>query len=348
MATKFIDYYEVLGVPRDADEETIKKAYRKLAMKWHPDRHKGADREKAEEKFKQINEAYEVLKDPEKRKKYDQFGRNWQHGQEFRPPPGGRRVSPEEFEEIFGEGMGFSDFFASLFGEDILRGFGRGRRRGGRHRRFRHRGADVRAELELPLGRALAGGKSAFEVPAQQTCHACGGVGFLDEHVCPACAGVGHVRRPRRVEVKLPSEIRDGMTLRLKGLGEAGVDGGEPGDLYLTIRLVGDDTYRIEGLDVTADVPVAPWELIDGCKVDVRTPKGVVTIRVPPGTPSGRRLRVPGHGLADADGRRGDFYARLIGGLPSTLTERQKELLREAGKAGPSEVAGGARVGGKP
>ena len=182
---KFQDYYEVLGVPRDASADDIKKAFRKLALKWHPDRHKEGEREHAEATFKGINEAYEVLSDPEKRKRYDQFGQNWQHGQEFNPGPEDVRMRPEDFERRFGRG-GFSEFFESMFGDQFGSAF---ERRGGQaHRRFRHRGADVRAELGLTLEDSLRGGKRRFEVPTVQTCPRCGGVGFIDDHVCPTCA----------------------------------------------------------------------------------------------------------------------------------------------------------------
>ncbi|HZL98688.1 MAG TPA: DnaJ domain-containing protein, partial [Planctomycetota bacterium] len=178
---KFQDYYEVLGVPRAAGPEEIKKAYRKLALKWHPDRHKGASQKDAEERFKRISEAYEVLSDPEKRTRYDQFGQHWKHGQEFTPPPGAggrtRSMTPEEFEQLFGGSAGgFSDFFTSLFGDQFRQASARGE---GRHRRFRMRGADVQAELPLSVGEALAGGKRRFELPTTTPCPRCGGVGFL-------------------------------------------------------------------------------------------------------------------------------------------------------------------------
>ena len=167
---QFQDYYEVLGVARDASPDEIKKAYRKLALKWHPDRHQGAAAEEAEREFKRISEANEVLSDPEKRARYDRFGENWEHGQEFTPPPGSQRYSREDFEQAFGGGGGFSDFFSSLFGEDYQREFG-GRARS--HPRYRHRGADVRAELPLTLGQVLEGGKRRFELPVSVACSLC-------------------------------------------------------------------------------------------------------------------------------------------------------------------------------
>ncbi len=339
---KFQDYYEILGVARDADADAIRKAYRKLAMKWHPDRHQADAKDEAEAKFKSITEAYEVLSDPEKRKKYDRFGENWEHGQEFRPPPGGRTMSPEEFAEIFGE-SGFSDFFTSIFGDDVRRGF---KDSGARHTRFRYRGADVRAELNLPMSRAVQGGKNSFEVPASTPCSRCGGVGFVDHHVCPTCAGVGVTRTRKAIDLTLPKSLRDGMSLRLRGLGEPGVDGGETGDLLLTLRLESDDNYRVNGADIEGEVPVAPWELIDGAKVDVRTPDGVLVVTVPPNTRAGAKLRLKGRGLDDGHGGRGDFIVRVRCSLPDRLTDAQKELLRKLAAEGPNLVSGGAREGG--
>lgn len=347
---KFQDYYEVLGVPRTASPDEIKKAYRKLALKWHPDRHKGAAQKDAEERFKRISEAYEVLSDAGNRTKYDQFGEHWKHGQEFTPPPGAggagpgghaRSMTPEEFQQMFGGSAGgFSDFFTSMFGDQFRQASGHG---AGRHQRFRVRGADVQAELPLGVREALAGGKRSFELPTTAPCPRCGGVGFVGEHVCPTCMGVGQVHGHKTVAVSIPKSIRDGQTLRLKGLGEPGDAGGEPGDLLLTIRLSGDDVYRIEGADLYADVPVAPWEALAGSKLDVRTPDGVFTLTVPANTRAGQKLRLRGKGLDDGQGGRGDFYAVIRLALPEQLNERQKQLLKELSLAGPNLVGGGAR-----
>jgi len=335
---EFQDYYSVLGVAREASGDDIKKAYRKLALKWHPDRHaEGKERDQAEQKFKRIAEAYEVLSDPEKRSKYDRFGQNWQHGQDFQPPPGEPRMSPEEFEAQFGRG-GFSEFFESLFGEQLRRQ----QSGGGRHGRFRHRGADVRAELSLPVSQALAGGKSRFDIPVTKTCDRCGGVGFVGEHVCPACVGVGRVRERRTIDVTIPSPVRDGTTMRLRGMGEVGDTDGETGDLYLTIRLVSDDVFRIHGDDVEADLPLAPWEAELGTRVGVRTPTGVVQLTVKEGTRAGAKLRIRGKGLENAQGQRGDFYAIVRLALPE-LGDSQREQLRKLADITPGKVAGGAR-----
>lgn len=340
---KFQDYYEILGVPRDGSEEQIKQAYRKLALKWHPDRHHGEEKEKAEVEFKHITEAHEVLSDPEKRSRYDRFGENWEHGQDFQPPPGARTMSREEFSKMFGEGGGFSDFFTSMFGDHVRQGFGGGPTQ---HRRFKHRGSDVRAELRLPLGRAIEGGRSSFEVPASTACLRCGGVGFVEDHVCPSCGGVGQVRAMKKVDLTIPENVCDGMTLRLKGLGETGIDGGEQGDLYLTLTLESDDVYRRRGSNVEADVGVAPWELVDGAKIDVQTPDGVVVVTVPPDTRVGSKLRLKERGLPADGGRKGDFFAVLRCVLPEPTSDEQKDLLRKLKEGGSGEITGGARQGG--
>lgn len=325
---KFQDYYEALGVARTASADEIKKAYRQLALKWHPDRHKEGQRAEAEQRFKRISEAYEVLSDPEKRAKYDRFGEHWKQGEDFAPPPGTRTMSPEEFERAFGGQGAFSDFFESLFGDEMRRDFGGERT----HARFRQRGADVRAELTLPATQAVLRGKSGFSIPAQGTCPRCGGVGFVGagrgEHVCPTCAGVGAVRSEKRIELTIPEGVRDGLELRLKGLGEPG-EGGTSGDLYLTLHVASDASYRVSGSDLETDLAVTPWDAFLGTKGEVRTALGLATVTIPPGTPAGTRLRLRGQGLASAAGGRGDLFAvvRLV--LPAELSARQKELLRE-------------------
>jgi DnaJ-class molecular chaperone len=237
---------------------------------------------------------------------------------------------------------GFSDFFTGMFG-DI---FGR-EVRGRRHARYRHRGADARAELAIPVGQAVQGGTSRFELPVTVACPTCGGVGFVQEHVCPTCVGVGAVHQRKTVELRIPADVRDGLVLRLKGLGEPG-EGGEAGDLHVTLRLVGDDVFTLrdaEKGDVEVEVPVAPWEAAFGAKVDVRTPRGMVALTIPAGTRGGAKLRMRGMGLANAGGARGEVQAvvRLV--LPEPLSARQIELLRELQSAGDARVSGGAREG---
>lgn len=326
---RFQDYYDVLGVPRDAKPEVIKKAYRKLALEWHPDRHAGAA--KAEARFKQINEAYEVLADPEKRSKYDRFGEHWEQGQEFQPPPGSagtRAASGADSEAAFGAGgdQGFSEFFRSMFGEQYAQNFAGGPKT---HARYRYRGADVRAELRLPLSVAIEGGRHGFEFLAEASCPTCGGTGFVDPHVCPTCGGLGRVRRHKQVELKIPDNVRDGMKLRLRGLGEAGDGGGEVGDLHLTLRFADDEHYRLVNGQLEAQAVVTPWAAHAGGKLDVRTAQGVITVSVPAGSRTGSRLRLRGQGFSDGHGGHADAYLRLSMDLPTSLSDRQKALLEE-------------------
>jgi DnaJ-class molecular chaperone len=344
---EFQDYYKTLGVERSADADEIKKAYRKLALKWHPDRHAAAERDAAEEQFKKVNEAYEVLSDPEKRERYDRFGENWQQGETVDPSSQQRytRMTPEEFEARFGA-SGFSDFFESFFGDQYAREF-RDTREGPdaarSHRRFRMRGADVRAELSLPVSTALAGGKQRFDVPATRACERCGGLGVIGKHVCPACVGMGSVRTRKTIDLKIPDTVHDGMTMRLAGLGDPGADGAPAGDLFVTIRLASDDRFTIEGDALYADLPLAPWEMVRGARVLISTPDGGVAVNVAPATKPATRLRLRGKGLRRADGSRGDLYVvvRLV--LPEPLSPRQKELLDELERAGTGKVRGGVR-----
>lgn len=321
---KFRDYYELLGVARDVDAAALKKAYRKLALEWHPDRHQGAERARAEARFKELNEAYEVLSDPEKRAQYDRFGKDWESGQEFTPPAGRGGAGGREFEDLFGQGEGFSDFFRSMFGEQYAEEF-RARARTPRQRR----GGDVEAELELPIGLALEGGVHAFELPGTTDCPTCAGDGSLGQHTCPTCAGLARVRRSRHIDLRIPADVRDGMALRLRGLGEPGVGGAEAGDLLLRLRLADDRSFALVDGALEARVKVTPWDAHVGTRVDVRTARGTATVTVPPKTRSGRRLRLRGQGFADGRGGHGDAYVRLELDLPEVLSEREGRLLEE-------------------
>ncbi len=346
---KFQDYYTTLGVARNATAADIKRAYRKLAKDWHPDRHPPHKRKDAEEKFKALSEANEVLSDPEKRKRFDALGEHWRHGQDFQPPPGGggtgfRNVDPEEFARMFGGagrgaaggGGGFSDFFGQMFG-DMFGGAGGGRTRAGS--RPPARGQDAEAEIEVDVGLALLGGKRSFAVQVAVPCAHCDGEGHLEERTCPACGGLGSSRSERSVELSIPKLSRDGQVMRLRGLGEPGESG--PGDLLLRLRLVPDDVYRVRDDDVEADVVVAPWELLDGTKIEVAVPDGTATARLPAGTKAGQKLRLRGQGLPKDGGGRGDLMLVVRIGLPEVLTDPQKELLRALGKDSPP-VRGGA------
>ena len=323
MAVKFRDYYEVLGVSRTATGDETKKAYRKLARKLHPDVNPGD--KSAEEKFKELNEAYEVLSDPEKRKRYDELGENWKAGAEFTPPPGweGMRVEYGDFGDMFGGGRGasgFSDFFESMFG---------GRRAAHGGAGFRMRGQDVEAEIALTIEEAHRGAKRTITLHATETCPDCNGTGKKNDKVCPACRSAGVVSRPRSLEVTIPAGVREGSVIRLAGEGDPGAGEGQSGDLYLHVRLRPHPLFTILGDDIQIGLPVAPWEAALGSKVSVPTLEGSVDMTIPEGTQGGKRLRLRGQGLNRRGGGRGDQYVKLKIVIPPKLTEAEKALLQK-------------------
>jgi curved DNA-binding protein len=324
MAVKFRDYYEVLGVAKTATEDEIKQAYRKLARKYHPDVNP-ADKS-AEEKFKEINEAYEVLSDADKRKRYDQLGQNWKAGQDFRPPPEweGTHVEYGDLGDLFGGGRGqsgFSDFFESLFG-------GRRGARGGAG--FAMRGQDIEAEIALTLEEAHRGVKRSITLQTIETCPDCKGSGVKAGKTCPTCRGAGVIPRPKSLEVTIPAGVRDGSVIRLAGQGEPGTNGASTGDLLLHVRIRPHRLFAIAGDDdVQIELPVAPWEAALGAKVMAPTLDGPVEMKIPAGTQGGQRLRLRGQGLNRRGGGRGDEYVKIKIVIPPTLTPQEKELFEK-------------------
>jgi curved DNA-binding protein len=275
---EYKDYYKVLGVGRDASAEEIKRTYRKLARKYHPDVSKEKN---AEEKFKEVQEAYEVLHDPKKRAAYDQLGHNWRAGEQFRPPPDWG----ERFQFSFGgageEPADFSDFFASLFGGGARGQFGgmRGQFGGARAQRARH-GEDRHARIEIDLEEAYHGGTRTLRL--QQ----------------PEVTSTGEIAvHEREIRVTVPTGVTDGQQIRLRGQGEPGDRGGAAGDLYLEIHIRPHPIYRLEGRNVVLTVPVTPWEAALGAQVEVPTLGGAVQMTVPKGARTGQRLRLKGRGL---------------------------------------------------
>lgn len=314
MAVQFRDYYETLGVPKTATDDEIKSAFRKLARKYHPDVAK--DKKTAEEKFKQINEAYEVLSDPEKRKKYDQLGADWNQPGGFQPPPGwGGQQQPGggfqqwssgnggvEFE--FG-GTGFSDFFEAFFGG------GRGRSAfGGFGQRptGAERGSDVEADIMVTLEEALHGSTRTVSLRR---------------------AGSNKVES---YQVKIPRGVHEGQRIRLAGQGEAGERGGQKGDLFLRVRLARHPDFSVEGSDLIHEVKMAPWQAVLGTELKVPTLEGDVRLKIPPGTRGGQRFRLRGRGLPTSSGGRGDLYVDVQIDIPKKITERERDLWRELAK----------------
>jgi curved DNA-binding protein len=324
MAVQFRDYYEILGVAKTATEDEIKSAYRKLARKFHPDVNPGD--KSAEEKFKEINEAYEVLSDADKRKKYDTLGPNWKAGQDFRPPPNweGANVEYDDFGDLFGSGRGasgFSDFFESLFG---------GRRGPRRGAGFAMRGQDVEAEMPLTLEEAHRGVKRTITLQVTETCPDCKGSGLKDGKTCPTCHGAGAIRRPKSLEVTIPSGVREGSVIRLTGQGEPGSNGAPAGDLFLRVRLQPHRLFNTVGEnDVQIELPVAPWEAALGAKIPVPTLDGPVEMKIPAGAQGGQRLRLRGQGLNRRGGGRGDEYVKIRIVNPPKLAPKEKELFEK-------------------
>lgn len=298
---KYKDYYKILGVERSASEDDIKKAYRKLARKYHPDVSKEPD---AKEKFQEVSEAYETLRDKEKRAAYDSLGSGFRPGQDFRPPPDWfERFGAGRSEDL--GGVDLSDLFESLGAFGRATGFGR---RGARGEKFGGRpiafpGEDYEVPVRLTLEEAYRGTERAVQLDA------------------------------RSFTARIPPGATDGQRLRLRGKGGAGINGGPPGDLYLQIHLEPHPLFRASGHDLELGVPLAPWEAALGAQVEIPTMEGRVTLKVPAGSRAGQKLRLAGKGLPKPGGGAGDLYAMLGIAVPETLTEREKQLFEELRKS---------------
>ena len=298
---KYKDYYKILGVPRDASQDDIRKAYRRLARKYHPDVSKESD---AEARFKEVNEAYEVLKDKEKRQAYDQLGANWKQGQDFRPPPGWENMGGG-FGGFSGGhaggASGFSDFFESIFGSGFG-GAGQGaagwQEAGGFHRA--QKGADARGRVEVSLEEAYRGTSRTLSLSSG-----------------------------KQVNVRIPAGVTDGQKIRLSGQGGPGVGGGPSGDLILEVHILPHRRFRLDGNTVSLDVPITPWEAALGAKIQVPTLDGKVEITIPAGSQSGRKLRLKGKGL-----KGGDLFLVLQIHMPDASDPRVAECLEEMKQSG--------------
>jgi molecular chaperone DnaJ len=352
------DYYEVLGLSRNAEPEEIKKAYRRLALQVHPDKNPGDKR--AEERFKELSEAYGVLSDPQKRQMYDQFGH-----QAARGGPGGfGGFGPGGFEGFGAGGINdiFGDIFGDLFGQAAGASRGRGRRRTGRP------GADLRMGVEITFEEAAFGAEKILQVPrtvACETCHGngakpgtepescsqcggrgevsfqqgffaitrpcprCNGAGQVIAHPCSACRGTGSVKKTSQIAVKIPAGVDSGQRLKLTGEGEAGERGGPPGDLYVVIEILPHEVFTREEFDVVCEVPITFVQAALGSEIEVPTIEGKVRLKIPSGTQSQKVFRLKGKGLARLGYHgRGDQLVRVIVEVPSRLSSEQKELLQ--------------------
>ena len=359
------DYYEVLGVSKTASADEIKSAYRKLAMKWHPDRN--PDNPEAKAKFQEASEAYEVLSNPEKRQRYDQFGHQ---GVNF--GPGGFDFG-RDFSHF--QDVDLGDILGSLFGGggfsfgDL---FGGGRRRHAADPNAPQPGADMTMEMEIDFeeavfgsertmnitvpdqcpdchGTGAAGGSKRVTCPTchghgaviggggffqiRQTCPRCGGVGTVVEHPCRKCGGSGQVRTPRTITLRIPKGVDTGSRLRLSGKGAGGLRGGAPGDLYVVLSVRDSDIFEREDADLFVTVPVSPVLAALGGSVDIPTPDGIATVSLPAGTPNGKQLRLRGKGMPDLRGGPvGDLVARIVFEVPTRLTGKQRGALEDLAK----------------
>jgi len=350
------DYYDILGVPRNAEEEDIKKAYRKLAMKHHPDRNQGDKAKASEEKFKEAKEAYEMLTDPQKRAAYDQYG----HAGVDPNMGAGRGAGPEGF-------GGFAEAFGDIFG-DIFGGAagGGGRRAGGQQV---YRGNDLSYAMEITLEEAARGKDTQIRIPSwdtcetckgsgakpgtspktcgtcngsgtvhmrqgffsiQQTCPHCHGTGKIIPEPCTTCNGAGKIKKQKTLEVKIPAGINEGMRIRSAGNGEPGTNGGPSGDLYIEIRVKQHDIFERDGDDLHCTVPVGLTTVTLGGTIDVPTLGGNAEIELPEGTQHGKTFRLRGKGIKGIrSSYPGDLYAHIAVETPVKLTEHQRKLLKE-------------------
>src|SRR5580704_11950728 len=342
MAVQFKDYYEVLGVPRSASGDDIKKAFRKLARQYHPDVAK--TKKGAEEKFKEINEAYEVLSDPAKRKKYDELGANWKQGAEFRPPPGwqqqyrggrpssgGQPGQGGDYEFEFGGTTGFSDFFEQLFGSRMRGGGGGFGQRGGfaAEEDMAERGRDVEGEIMVTLEEAMRGSVRAVSLRRGVICENCKGTGEKNGKVCPVCGGSGQVIKTETYQVKIPAGVTQGQRLRVPGRGEAGSHGGVAGDLYLRVHLAKHPDFEVQEHNLIYEAELAPWEAVLGTNLAVPTLDGKVNIKIPAGTQNGQKLRVRGRGLPQRSGPAGDLIVVSRIEVPAKVSEQERKLWTE-------------------
>jgi len=310
MTTKFKDYYEVLQVSRTASDEEIRQAYYKLARQHHPDIHPEKEKDLHTGRMQEINEAYAVLGSKENRAKYDRFG---EHGSEGSPPSDDRGTAGFSRQE----GEAFSDFFRNMFRQ------GDGRRES---EDIFPSELDIEAVLNLSLEDAVKGVEKSFTLMATGLCQNCRGTGRKNKEFCPICGGIGEVRRQREVKTKIPPGLYEGSRIRLKGQGNGGPH--SHGDLYLRIHLLTDPSFKVNGMNLEAEVRVMPWQAALGSEITVKTLEGPLRMRIPKGTHTGTRLRLAGKGLGKPD-KRGNLFIRIEIDIPDSLSPKAEDLLKQ-------------------
>jgi DnaJ-class molecular chaperone len=327
------DYYKVLGVSKGASADDIKKAFRKLARKYHPDVNPGD--KKAEEKFKEINEAYEVLSDPDKRRKYDTLGPNWQEQFGFQPGAGRRTYSYRGSPMDFDSATGFSDFFEALFGRSSAAGSRTNRND------FRRRvGDNIEQPVEVTLQEAYLGGTRTFNIQSTEVCPLCRGTGEVAGKVCANCSGQGMLARNKRLQVKIPSGVDNGSRIRVAGEGQPGIGGGPRGDLFLVISVKSDSIYERKGDDLYADIDVDLVTAMLGGEVPVPAPDGRrLILTIPAETQNGRMFRLANKGMPRLRGDgNGNLFARVKVVLPTGLTDEERKLFEQLARSRGAEV----------
>ena len=314
------DYYQILGVSRNASEKEIKQAYRRLARKHHPDLNPGD--KSAEARFKEINAAYEVVSDPEKRKKYDQFGDRWEYAEQSAKAGGQERVrwdfgkGGSTFE--YGDLSEFGDIFSGLFGDSGI---------GSRMKRGPQRGQDVESAIEVSLEEAYHGSARVIQLETAEPCTACGGTGRVGNRVCTICSGAGAKAIPRRLEVKIPAGVRDGSRIRIAGEGVPGRAGGSKGDLYLVVKVLPHKLFERKGDDLYAEVSVPLATATLGGEVRLPTLNGNLSLTIPPETQNGKVFRLAGKGMPQlGNSKYGNMFAKVKVVLPTNLTGEEKKL----------------------
>ena len=296
MAVKFRDYYETMGVERTATKEEIRKAFRKLARKYHPD--VAEDKSTAEAKFQELNEAYEVLGDPEKRKKYDRLGPDWEHMGNFTPPQGAADGGGGQ--EFHFDGTGFSDFFEQMFSQQARQ---RGATGGGGIPHMKMRGHDIEAEILVTLDEVMNGSERSLSIQRARGASA------------------------ETVRIRIPKGVTAGKLIRCAGLGQPGVNGGESGDLFMRVQVQRHPDFVVDGHDLHCDLPVMAWDAVLGSKSTMKTPHGSVTFKIPPGTADATEMRIAGKGLPKGTGGGfGDLYVKIHIGVPEAVTESERAL----------------------
>ncbi len=326
------DYYKVLGVAKNAAEKDIKSAYRKLARKWHPDANPTNQKE-SEEKFKEISEAYEVLGDADKRKKYDALGSDWAQAAQQAEAQRRYRTTQGSTSDPFAGAQGFSntgdsgfsDFFDAFFS-----GIGRRSPAGAPRAPQGERGGDLETSIDVSLREAYAGAVKPITLQIEDHCPRCNGTGLVNQTICPQCHGTGRLLQTKKFDVTIPKGVRDGQRIRLAAQGSHGSGNGPNGDLYLVVHIDRDPSFERKGDDLYVDFPLPIYDLILGTQARLPTISGDVTVTVPPMTQNNKLLRLGGKGMPQSKGRGyGDLYVRLIGMLPTDLSERERDLFRE-------------------